>query len=122
MICLIKSIIKNMFPNATILRPQVGPDQQYIQIVDIAGNIACSLVTAESSLGARLASSLEWSARTSPLRISRPPAMLPLDCRHLAAAVARQRLERRVCIFTMFTNMHAFLSYYINTVYKMKKC
>ncbi|KAL0871052.1 hypothetical protein ABMA27_004857 [Loxostege sticticalis] len=74
----------------------VGPDQQYIQIVDVAGNIACSVVTAEASLGARFASSLEWSARTSPLRISRPPAMLPLDCRHLASAVARQRLERRI--------------------------
>ncbi|CAH0589149.1 unnamed protein product [Chrysodeixis includens] len=74
----------------------VGPEAQYIQILDIAGNIACSIITGESSLGARLASSLEWSARTSPLRIQRPPAMIPLGCRDLAAAVARQRHEKRV--------------------------
>ncbi|XP_053611122.1 uncharacterized protein prd1 [Plodia interpunctella] len=74
----------------------VGPDGQYIQIVDVAGNIACSVVTAEASLGSRLASSLEWSARNSPLRISRPPATLPLQHRQLAAAVARQRHESRV--------------------------
>ncbi|XP_023937252.1 uncharacterized protein LOC112045338 [Bicyclus anynana] len=74
----------------------VGPEAQYIQVIDIAGNIACSVVTGESSLGARLASSLEWSARISPLRIQRPPAMLPLNCRHLASAVTRQRHEKRV--------------------------
>lgn len=74
----------------------VGPEAQYIQVIDIAGNIACSVVTGESFLGARLASSLEWSARTSPLRISRPPAMLPLSCRQLAASVARQRHETRM--------------------------
>ncbi|CAK1586813.1 unnamed protein product [Parnassius mnemosyne] len=74
----------------------VGPEAQYIQVVDIAGNIACSVVTAEGSLGARLASSLEWSARTSPLRIQRPPAMLPLSCWHLASAVTRKRHEKRV--------------------------
>ncbi|XP_072944565.1 uncharacterized protein prd1 [Epargyreus clarus] len=74
----------------------VGPEAQYIQIIDVAGNIACSVVTGESSLGARLASSLEWSARTSPLRIQRPPAMLPLTCRHLASAVTRQRHEKRI--------------------------
>ncbi|KAI5637539.1 hypothetical protein NE865_09672 [Phthorimaea operculella] len=73
-----------------------GPEGQYIQIVDIAGNIACSVVTGESSLGSRLASSLEWSARTSPLKIQRPPAMLPLTCRQLATAVAKQRHEKRV--------------------------
>ncbi|XP_049875998.1 uncharacterized protein LOC126373764 [Pectinophora gossypiella] len=74
----------------------VGPEAQYIQVIDVAGNIACSVVTAEASLGARLASSLEWSARTSPLRIQRPPAMLQLTCRQLASAVARQRLEKRM--------------------------
>ncbi|XP_013200960.2 uncharacterized protein LOC106143427 [Amyelois transitella] len=74
----------------------VGPDGQYIQVIDVAGNIACSVVTAEASLGARLASSLEWSARTSPLRIPRPPAMLPLNYRQLAAAVATQRREKCV--------------------------
>ncbi|CAH0400810.1 unnamed protein product [Chilo suppressalis] len=74
----------------------VGPDNQYIQVIDVFGNIACSVVTGESSLGARLASSLEWSARNSPLRISRPPAMLPLDCYQLAAVVTRQRMERHV--------------------------
>ncbi|KAJ8714953.1 hypothetical protein PYW08_004934 [Mythimna loreyi] len=74
----------------------VGPEAQYIQILDIAGNIACSIITGEASLGARFASSLEWSARTSPLRIQRPPAMIPLGCRELAAAVARQRHERRI--------------------------
>ncbi|XP_047521987.1 putative uncharacterized protein DDB_G0277255 [Pieris napi] len=74
----------------------VGPEAQYIQVIDTSGNIACSVVTGESSLGARLASSLEWSARTSPLRISRPPAMLPLHCRHLASAVTRQRHEKQV--------------------------
>ncbi|XP_050347883.1 uncharacterized protein LOC126771822 isoform X1 [Nymphalis io] len=74
----------------------VGPEAQYIQIIDVAGNIACSVVTGESSLGARLASSLEWSARTSPLRIQRPPAMLPLNCDHLALAITRQRHEKRV--------------------------
>ncbi|XP_037293203.1 uncharacterized protein LOC115446701 [Manduca sexta] len=74
----------------------VGPEGQYIQIIDIAGNIACSVVTGEASLGARLASSLEWSARTSPLRIQRPPAMIPLGCRELAAAVARKRFEKRI--------------------------
>ncbi|CAH0720396.1 unnamed protein product, partial [Brenthis ino] len=74
----------------------VGPEAQYIQVIDIAGNIACSVVTGEASLGARLASSLEWSARTSPLRIQRPPAMLPLNCRQLASAVTRQRHEKRV--------------------------
>ncbi|XP_061379298.1 uncharacterized protein LOC116771112 [Danaus plexippus] len=74
----------------------VGPEAHYIQVIDVAGNIACSVVTGESSLGARLASSLEWSARTSPLRIQRPPAMLPLSCKHLAAAVTRKRHETRV--------------------------
>ncbi|KAF9788892.1 hypothetical protein SFRURICE_018468, partial [Spodoptera frugiperda] len=74
----------------------VGPEAQYIQILDIAGNIACSIVTGEATLGARFASSLEWSARTSPLRIQRPPAMIPLGCRELAAAVARKRHERRI--------------------------
>ncbi|CAH0694526.1 unnamed protein product [Spodoptera exigua] len=74
----------------------VGPEAQYIQILDIAGNIACSIITGEASLGARFASSLEWSARTSPLRIQRPPAMIPLGCRELAAAVARKRHERRI--------------------------
>ncbi|KPJ04813.1 Pleckstrin-likey domain-containing family M member 2 [Papilio xuthus] len=74
----------------------VGPEAQYIQVIDIAGNIACSVVTAEGSLGARLASSLEWSARTSPLRIARPPAMLPLSCKQLAAAVTRKRHEKRI--------------------------
>ncbi|XP_045500587.1 uncharacterized protein LOC123698042 [Colias croceus] len=74
----------------------VGPEAQYIQIIDVAGNIACSVVTGESTLGARLASSLEWSARTSPLRIPRPPAMLPFNCHHLASAVTRQRHEKRV--------------------------
>lgn len=74
----------------------VGPEAQYIQVIDIAGNIACSVVTSETTLGARLASSLEWSARTSPLRIQRPPAMIPLTCRELAAAVARKRHEKRV--------------------------
>ncbi|XP_075980105.1 pleckstrin homology domain-containing protein pruning defect 1 [Anticarsia gemmatalis] len=74
----------------------VGPEAQYIQVLDIAGNIACSVVTGEASLGARLASSLEWSARTSPLRIARPPAMIPLSCREVAAAVARKRHESRI--------------------------
>ncbi|XP_050549719.1 uncharacterized protein LOC118272254 [Spodoptera frugiperda] len=74
----------------------VGPEAQYIQILDVAGNIACSIVTGEATLGARFASSLEWSARTSPLRIQRPPAMIPLGCRELAAAVARKRHERRI--------------------------
>nr|XP_021192345.2 uncharacterized protein LOC110377695 [Helicoverpa armigera] len=74
----------------------VGPEAQYIQILDIAGNIACSIITGEASLGARFASSLEWSARTSPLRIQRPPAMIPLGCRELAAAVARKRHEKRI--------------------------
>ncbi|GBP92983.1 Pleckstrin homology domain-containing family M member 2 [Eumeta japonica] len=74
----------------------VGPEAQYIQIVDIAGNIACSVVTAETSLGTRLASSLEWNARTSPLRPAKAPAVLPLDYRQLAAAVARQRHEKKI--------------------------
>ncbi|KAL4709047.1 hypothetical protein ACJJTC_005908 [Scirpophaga incertulas] len=74
----------------------VGPEAQYIQVMDVAGNIVISVVTGESSLGARFASSLEWSARTSPLRIPRPPAMVPLDCRHLACTVTRQRTEKRV--------------------------
>ncbi|XP_041982160.1 uncharacterized protein LOC121735402 [Aricia agestis] len=74
----------------------VGPEAQYIQVIDTAGNIACSVVTGESFLGAKLASSLEWSARTSPLRIKRPPAMIPLDCYHLACAVTRQRHEKKV--------------------------
>ncbi|CAK1555868.1 unnamed protein product [Leptosia nina] len=74
----------------------VGPEAQYIQVIDTAGNIACSVVTGEASLGARLASSLEWSARNSPLRISRPPALLPLNCLQLASAVTRQRHEKRV--------------------------
>ncbi|XP_068617684.1 uncharacterized protein prd1 [Battus philenor] len=74
----------------------VGPEAQYIQVIDVAGNIACSVVTAEGSLGARLASSLEWSARTSPLRIQRPPAMLPLTCWQLASAVTRLRHEKRI--------------------------
>ncbi|CAH2043414.1 unnamed protein product, partial [Iphiclides podalirius] len=74
----------------------VGPEAQYVQVIDVAGNIACSVVTAEGSLGARLASSLEWSARTSPLRIQRPPAMLPLSCRQLASAVTRKRHEKRI--------------------------
>ncbi|KAG7312275.1 hypothetical protein JYU34_001747 [Plutella xylostella] len=74
----------------------VGPEAQYIQVLDMSGNVACSVVTCESSLGARLASSLEWSARTSPLRIQRPPAILPLQCRQLAAAVARLQHEKRI--------------------------
>ncbi|XP_048479631.1 uncharacterized protein LOC105386069 isoform X1 [Plutella xylostella] len=74
----------------------VGPEAQYIQVLDMSGNMACSVVTCESSLGARLASSLEWSARTSPLRIQRPPAILPLQCRQLAAAVARLQHEKRI--------------------------
>ncbi|VVC93234.1 unnamed protein product [Leptidea sinapis] len=57
----------------------VGPEAQYIQVIDVSGNIACSVVTGESSLGARLATSLEWSARTSPLRVARPPAIIPLS-------------------------------------------
>lgn len=74
----------------------VGPEAQYVQVIDIAGNIACSVITAEATLGARLASSLEWSARTSPLRIQRPPALIPLSCKQLAAAVARKRHERSI--------------------------
>ncbi|XP_061719117.1 uncharacterized protein LOC133526479 [Cydia pomonella] len=74
----------------------VGPEAQYVQIIDISGNIACSIVTGESSLGVRLVSSLEWSARTSPLRVPRPPAIIPLSCKHLAAEVARQRHQDKV--------------------------
>lgn len=74
----------------------VGPEAQYIQVLDVANNTACSIITGEASLGARLASSLEWSARTSPLRIQRPPAVIPLSCREVAAAVARQRHETKV--------------------------
>lgn len=74
----------------------VGPESQYIQIIDVAGNIACSVVTGEATLGARLASSLEWSARTSPLRPQQPPAIIPLSTMPLLVSVAKQRLEKQI--------------------------
>ncbi|KAI8419720.1 hypothetical protein MSG28_008407 [Choristoneura fumiferana] len=69
---------------------------QYVQVIDISGNVACSVVTGEASLGNRLVSSLEWSARTSPLKVQRPPAIIPLSCRQLAATVARQRHQDKL--------------------------